>query len=299
MAIISLMAGDKKVSEEKVEAIPTVTRKKLPIRFDLAQPNSVTWGITEVEKTKELDRLTIEPIKINLEMMNKFLTMVGLSQDQKTSEKNGLIVFGDGDKRSAYFDVYNNKFSYNESIRSRDQINEEDGPRAIDWQKRITGAMELTGAEIRVVSREYKKIVSPRWETTSETEAEATEIRASYYWGEYPMVSFVGEPIRLMVSKSGRLLKMEVELMGEIVTKDKVKIMGIEELKQVGADKVWLWLVEDSEENKKVEEVRVTKVTLNYIYNFEGVVGIYWMGEGSGSMGSKPVRVKIITMAEK
>ncbi len=300
LAIISLMARKKNGGQKETPvAMPTVIRKRLPTKFDFSQPKSIGWNFKEPNRVEKIDKLAIEKAAINLQIIKKMLAIVGLNEGQKTLEKNGLINFGDGKNKSAYFDVYNNKFSYSEIISSRDQIKDKGEPMAGDWENKIRKTMGLEGVEIRVVSREYKKIVNPRWVTTTESEAEATEIRANYYWGDYPLLGFAGEPMTVLVSKTGRILKMEVEILGKVTMNEETELITGEDLKKIGASGAWLWKVDGDTENEDVGAVTITGVSLGYIYNPEGVVGAYWIGEGNGILGSKPVKVKVIVPAEK
>lgn len=300
LAIVSLTAKKKtKTGEQRTEARPTVMQKRLPVKAEMAQPSKINWRMIETKWPGKMDSLIIEPGTIDNEMVKKFLEIVGLKESQKTGESSGMIMYGDGKNRSAYFDVWNNKFSYTEAINNREQLEDKEGPMISGWENRISKAMNLDGAKIQIVSREYKRIINPRWETTTEEKAEATEIRANYYWGDYPLLGFEGEPIRLIMAKNGKLLKMEVETMGKVTSKGETKLMAEEKLRQKGADEVWVWRVETETEGETVGEVTVTKISLGYVYNDEGVVGTYWLGEGNGIIGEKPTKITIITPANE
>lgn len=302
MIIISL--GKKENKEEiKKEGgkLPEIIVKRLPISFDLPQPEKIEWKVNREIGTSEMDDLTMEAVRVDEKKINDLVKLVGLSEKQKTNDGEEMINFDDGGRKSAYFEKKSDRFSYTETITARKQI-EGTGKGAGEIIEMIRKILGLTGTEIKIVSREYKKIVNPRWVTAEEKTAEAIEIRADYFWGEHPIFGFTGEPIVILMSLKGKILKLEVEIIGKLTPTGKIRIPTKNDLAGIGPEETWVWRSEEmggENENEKVGGVTITMAEVGYIYNTAGEIGEYLIGKGNGVKGSLPVKMTIITPIEK
>jgi len=284
-------------------------REKIELDLELDKPQKIDWQIDNFEGGKS-DILKTDSNTIDQNKEDLFLETVGLNKKDKVSDEDGFVVYQKGENFGAYINKIDGYFQYSEEISKPNQLDFEKRvdldllrSRLVETVKRITG----TSLEIRIEGSDFKQMVYPRWVTASESEAQIVEMGAEYYVDGEPLANIGGEAIKAVYTLGGRLIKLEIKQpFKTIFSRDEAELAGLEEIKSRLTAKFYILEEEGGESyelsdgSEEIGLVVVNTLKKGRWFNSKSkeVIPVYIM-EGSSVLSTGPVKIKMMTAAEK
>lgn len=284
-------------------------REKIELDLELNKPQKIDWQIDNFEGGKS-DILKTDNNTIDLSKEDLFLETVGLDKSNKVSDEDGFVVYQKGENLGAYINKNDGYFQYSEEISKPNQLTFENRVdldllrnRLMETVKRITG----TSLEIRIEGSEFKRMVYPRWVTANEDEAQTVEMGANYYVDGEPIANIGGEAIKAVYTLGGRLIKLEIKQpFKTIFSREETELVGLEEIKDRLMAKFYIleeeggesYELSDGSEEIGLVVVNILKKGRWFNSKSKEVVPVYIL-EGSSVLSTGPVKIKMMTAAEK
>jgi len=284
--LLTLLLWPKSQKKTLVEkpALITIIRDDQYLPVDLPKTKSVNWLVSENIELPKIQKIKIKRQVVEAEREIKIKELLGINSS------NG------------YVDKENNIVGFTEGIESPEQL-----PTEGTWEieglknklKKITEDINGKGGlEIEWTNVGYKKILYPRWIESTEKEARGVEIRGDYVIDSTRVTTYHGESIVGIFNKEGKLVKITLSLIPEIVFEEGVEqLININEASKSPID---IYRVVDNAGIEAIDKINVTQAKIVLIYdNKRNIIKPYYWLDGNTYTGKVPVKVSLIVKAEK
>lgn len=277
--------------------IPTI--KKTPVSEENKVEIMQADGNMPAEIKRPATILWTEEIKENNLKQNypRFLIKKQFVDEKREKEIKEIVGIN---QENGYFNREDNLVAFTQKIDNIDQLPMKDNfnleelkNKSLAMVKKINQKEDLEIVWTKIV---YKKVNFPWWLKSSQSEAQAVEIRGDYLIEGLKAGTYYGESIQILYNRQGKMLKLNLYLKPETAPlKSEWEIMSLREIKKYRAG---VFGVVSDEWVEKVETATVKTAELMWIYNNKSEsVGPYYRLGASTTDGGEEKEVDLIIKA--
>jgi len=308
LLVMWIISGQKKeTGETGFGPTPTLYQKSdISVREKVDYPEKVEWGLDSFVAEETLNSYSTETKPVSREEVEKFLSIFGLSYENKSKEE-GTILFFSKDEKSAYVNVSEGVFGYTKTISNRNDLKSVENKTVDVLKNEVENKLKVfspKGLDLKLENFSFKKFVYPYWQSSSEIEAEVVEFEGGFVINNKIIMGENGNLINVVVKKDGEIVKVTLSRFF-----DSYKVVGSEEIKN--------W---EEVKNSQPRDFKITKVYGNTVYELnpdEIIKGViikkmkmiylakdgqlipYFMFEADSRLSSGPTKVKLLLKATK
>ena len=275
----------KQTTNIPVETKPIATIRTDPyLPVELPRAETINWLFSENINLPEIFKNRIKKQVISTEREGKIMKLLGIN------ENNG------------YVDRENNIIGYSEEIKGIDQLPTDGSWKIEELKNKLKDIVEEINEkeemEIKWTSVKYQKILYPRWIESIEAEAQSVEIRGNYIFDGQEMTTYFGESIRGIFNKKGKLLKINLSLIPEILKEEEiVQLINIDKVSQSPTN---IYGIVDNAGIESVEKINITQAKIVTVYdNKRSIIKPYYWLEGNTYYENKSVNLSLLVKAEE
>lgn len=308
LLVMWIISGQKKeTGETGFGPTPTLYQKSdISVKEKVDYPEKVDWGLDNFVAEETLNSYSTETKPVSREEVEKFLSLFGLSYENKSKEE-GTILFFSKDEKSAYVNINEGVFGYTKTISNRNDLKYAVNKTVDVLKNEVENKLKIfspTGLELKLENFSFKKFVYPYWQSSSEVEAEVVEFEGGFVINNKIIMGENGNLVKVVVRKDGEIIKVEMSRFF-----DSYKITGSEEIKNweevknsqprdFKITKVWGNTVYELNPDEIIKGVIIKKMKMIYLAK-DGQLVPYFMFEADSRLNSGPTKVNLLLKAIK
>lgn len=308
LLVMWIISGQKKeIGETGFGPTPTLYQKSdISVKEKVDYPEKVDWGLDNFVAEETLNSYSTETKPVSREEVEKFLSLFGLSYENKSKEE-GTILFFSKDENSAYVNINEGVFGYTKTISNRNDLKYAVNKTVDVLKNEVENKLKIfspTGLELKLENFSFKKFVYPYWQSSSEVEAEVVEFEGGFVINNKIIEGENGSLVKVVVRKDGEIIKVEMSRFF-----DSYKITGSEEIKNweevknsqprdFKITKVWGNTVYELNPDEIIKGVIIKKMKMIYLAK-DGQLIPYFMFEADSRLNSGPTKVNLLLKAIK
>jgi hypothetical protein len=304
LTVLSLINKNKTSQDQaiRMRKVPEVVNKpsyRKNLLDNYEKVNNIWWETGEVEMPTEAQAIKLK------------LGFVDIANLRLWAEKMGLkYVEGewtDGDKKQLTYSPQIKKLEYGENIESKKQLGGGNLPTETIKDNLIKLLAEIGGPKIwpiTITETIPRKLVYPRWVTTTEKEAEVFEIRANYKINGVEVNYAGGESIKSVWTRGGKLIKLVTVWPIEAEEKHEIKTKSLTEIQSaLSGGGIRIWQIRGGEKtdlsyNTETANRAVNEISLMYVYDEKNSwLMPYYKLVGNAVANNEPVRIEFVAEA--
>ncbi|MFA6518195.1 MAG: hypothetical protein WCV93_00905 [Candidatus Shapirobacteria bacterium] len=304
LTVLSLVNKNKTDQDQtiKMGKIPEIADKPVYRKEYLEnyeRVSNIWWETERVELPTEAQAIKLKPGFVDIANLRQWAEKMGLEYVEGK--------WTDGNKKQLSYNPQTKKLEYAENIESKKQLTGNNLPIETIKDNLIKLLAEIEGPKnLPVVITETipRKLVYPRWVTTTEKEAEVFEIRANYKINGVEVAIDGWESIKSVWTRGGKLIKLVTVWPLETGEKQDIKTKNLAEIQSaLNGGGIRIWQVRGGEKtdlsyNTETINRAVNEISLMYVYDEKNSwLMPYYKLVGNAIANNEPVRIEFVAEA--